>query len=90
MADLTALLLKEGYRSIKAMPDGMICGLQRQLFTTGLIVGLSADGYQRRYCYEHENDAARALAAWDGADDPSGPWIKEKPSDRIGPGATND
>lgn len=46
--------------------------------TTGLVVGLTASGYERRYCYEHEIDARKALASLDGAGHIGGPWIKCK------------
>ena len=78
----------EGYIYIKVMQDGTVCSLQKQLYTFGLVVGLDRAGYKRRYCYERGEDAREALVQWDGAGDPSGPWIKEKPSDRLGPGAT--
>jgi hypothetical protein len=91
MTDRRALLERlnaEGYVRCIVLPNGLIAGLYQQLYTTGLVVGLDGGGYQRRYCYEHKADAAAALDAWDGTGDPSGPWIKEKPSDRLGPGAT--
>lgn len=77
-----------GYTHIKAMQDGVRCAIQKQLFTVAIVVGLDKGGYKRRYCYEREQDAREALVQWDGSGDPSGPWIKEKPSDRLGPGAT--
>lgn len=57
---------------------GVACGIKRFNFTTALVVGLDALGYQRRYCYEYEFDACSALARWDGEGHPSGPWIKCK------------
>lgn len=80
-------LNENGYTHIKAMQDGTCCAIQRQLFTVGLFVGITRGGWQRRYCYEREYDAREALIQWDGTGDPPGPWIKEKPSDRLGPGA---
>lgn len=76
-----------GYFELKTMGDGTVCGLHHQLFTCALVVGLNETGYQRRYCYERARDALSALHGWNGTGDPSGPWIKEKPSDRLGPGA---
>lgn len=72
---------------------GQICALQDYLYSTGVLVGLMFDidqtcEYRARYCYEHHADAERALLTWDGTGDPSGPWIKEKLSGRLGPGAT--
>lgn len=78
-----------GYTRIKVMEGDILCGIQRQLFTWALVVGIDRVGYRRRYCYEREYDAREALVQWDGKGDPTGPWIKEKPSDRLGPGATS-
>lgn len=78
----------QGYEHVRQLPNGQWAGLQKMAFTTGLMVGLDEQEYQRRYCYEHETDAFVALAIWDGTGDPQGPWIKEKPGDRLGPGAT--
>jgi hypothetical protein len=85
---LIELLNREGYRPILVMPDGTLCGIMKQLFTVGLFVGLNDTGYSRRYCYENYEDAVASLLAWDWKGDPLGPWIKEKPGDRLGPGAT--
>lgn len=77
MSSLHAALHSLGYTELRVI-DGKLCGLQRFLFTTGLVVDLDADGYERRYCYERHEDAEAALAAWDGAGHPPGPWIKLK------------
>lgn len=91
MTDLRALLEKlnaEGYVRCIVLPTGEVAGLQQMLFTTGLFIGLTEYSWRTRFCYEHRNEAQKALDAWDGKGDPPGPWIKEKPSDRLGPGAT--
>lgn len=84
---LFAKLSLEGYRDCRRLPNGEVIGVMPQLFTFGLFVGLDEYGYKRRFCYESASDANYALAQWDGSGDPPGPWIKEKPSDRLGPGA---
>ena len=66
-----------GYTDLRTVA-GQQCGIYPFAFTFGLMVGLDAHGYSRRYCYEHEADARAALLAWDGAGHPSGPWIKVK------------
>lgn len=77
-----------GYDMVRKLPDGKFIGVTRMITTTGLFVGLTEDMYERRYCFEHYGDAATAFAEWNGVGDPPGPWIKEKPSNRLGPGAT--
>lgn len=76
-----------GYAFAKQLPSGEWLGVQKMLFTTGLFV-ITADGgsWRTRYCYEHSIDAILACMDWDGAGDPPGPWIKQKPEDRHGPG----
>ena len=83
---------EDRFEVLKTLPDGTRCGLHRMLFTTGLLVGISDDGmiYERRYCYPDWGAASVALTLWEGVGDPPGPWIKEKPSDRLGPGALNE
>lgn len=81
-----------GYSDIHLLPARGLCGIHKLMFTTGLVVGMDRYGYVGRYCYEHERDARAALAAWNGRDDPPGPWIKWKGEggERLGPGATGD
>lgn len=75
--NLHAILASEGYTDI-VDKGGSLCALGTFTFTTGLMVQLSPDGYGRRYCYEHADDARAALLAWGGMGHPSGPWIKCK------------
>lgn len=70
-------LEQEGYFNLREV-DGKMCGLYRFLFTTGLVVGIDAYGYQGRYCYSTTLEARDALTHWDGKGDPSGEWIKYK------------
>ena len=74
---LLTFLRSNGYSEFRRF-DGLCCGLQSFLYTTGLTVGLTWEGYERRYCYESAEDAAAALAAWDGRGHPAGAWIKVK------------
>ena len=67
----------QGYRGV-CQRDGQWCAIKRFNFTTAIVVGLEPAGYQRRYCFEHAEDAHQALAVWDGKGHPGGPWIKCK------------
>lgn len=78
-------ILNLGYSYARQLPDGTWLAVQRMLFTAGLFVDLSETGYRTRFCYEREIDALAALMTWDGRGDPPGPWIKEKPSNRLNP-----
>ena len=82
-------LTRDGYSNLRVI-DGKVCGLHVYLMTVGLVVGLNENGYERRYCYEHAQDACRALLSWDGRGHPSGPWIKCKGScgDLLNPALT--
>lgn len=88
LAEVVAELNAQGYTNFLRMPDGSLCGIMPQFLTTAIVCGLTDWGYSRRYCYEHKSQAVAALLGWDGVGDPPGPWIKEKPSERLGPGAT--
>ena len=67
----------EGYTDI-ALKDGQVCGLKPFVYTHAIVVGLRAAGYERRYCYEDEDEARAALKGWDGLEHPPGAWIKCK------------
>lgn len=78
-----------GYTEPKIMPDGTLAALGKQMYTTGIVVGIDEDGYAGRFCYTSHAVAATALREWDGIGDPPGPWIKYKGDggERLGPGA---
>jgi len=89
--DLKAYLETEGYYEIKEIPRKGLCGLQKFIFTTGLVIGMEEHGYYGRYCYSTESDALEALNKWDCEGDPVGPWIKYKgsPGERSNPEIDN-
>jgi hypothetical protein len=72
----------------RELPGQGLCGVQRFIFSCGLLTELTFDGYSydytRRYCYHLASHALEALRTWDGKGDPPGEWIKEKVSGRHG------
>lgn len=42
--------------------EGVICGIKLFNYTTAIDVGLDEAGYERRYCYEHKEEAQAALS----------------------------
>lgn len=78
-------LLAAGYMLPRQLPTGEWAALQKQLFTTGLFIVDSRHTWRTRWCYERKIDAMLALAKWDGKGDPPGPWIKQKPQERLNP-----
>lgn len=84
--ELRALMVND-FEAVRRLPTGELAGCRPQLFTTSLCVGVDDEAYRTRYCYERAEDAKAALTQWDGAGDPPGPWIKQKPEERLGPGA---
>jgi hypothetical protein len=78
-----------GYSDVKKLGNEW-AGILRQAFTVGLFVGLDAIGYRTRYCYPDLLSAKSALKEWDGKGDPPGPWIKQKPEERLNPNAARD
>ena len=81
--DLIAFLERNGYSNL-TMAAGILCALENFMFTTGLVVGLTWEGYSRRYCYGDRSDALRSLQQWSGRDHPAGDWIKVKGHDDSG------
>jgi hypothetical protein len=75
---LQRVIDQNGYSEPKQMADGTWCALLPFNFTWGLVVGLTTDCYERRYCYERQVEAWESLRAWDGNEHPPGPWIKAK------------
>lgn len=86
---LEAFLLSMGYTDLCMKPLIGWCGIQRFMFTGGLVIGFTEESYKGRYCYESIEEARECLKAWDGSGDPGGNWIKFKGAgeDRLGPGA---
>ena len=75
--ELLKFLASNRYTHMRQLGTKLV-GLLRFNFTVGLVVGLDWLGHDRRYCYEHAEEAVEALDAWDGHDHPDGPWIKCK------------
>lgn len=74
---MAKVIADNGYTEVRVLGE-QVCAVRRFNFTTAVVVGLRYEGYACRYCYEHWEDAEAALAIWDGAGHPSGPWIKCK------------
>ncbi len=71
--------IKEQYTHMKHISGKGMCGIQRLLFTTGLVVGIDNIGYEGRYCYNTHNEAVKALDSFTEDDIyPEGDWIKYK------------
>ena len=77
---------RDYYAPRKVLSTGEQAGISDYAYTAALVVGLCEGGYRTRYCYETRAQAEAALQAWDGTGDPPGPWIKQKPEERHGPG----
>lgn len=88
LKEMHELLHAHGYHAIKLLPSGQLAAILPMAFTFALCVGLDKHGYRTRYCYEKAEDALAAIVSWSGSGDPPGPWIKQKPEERLGPGAT--
>lgn len=76
--DIFQVVAENGYTEMREVEGHGWCGLLQFAFTWAIVVNLTPDCYERRYCYEHQVDAIRALTAWNGLKHPSGPWIKCK------------
>ncbi len=74
-----------GYSGARQLPTGEWVAVQSMLYTTGLFIVVDGLSWKTRWCYERAEDANVALTTWDGKGDPPGPWIKQKPEDRLNP-----
>lgn len=72
--ELTAL----GYLHPRRLESGEIAALTPMIYTVGLCIGLTADGYRSRFCYPDYQSAMKALDEWDGFGTPPGPYITQK------------
>ena len=71
-------LEQQGYFNLVQI-DGVWVGLHDYLTTRGLVVGLSAMSYERRYCYPDRASASAALSTYQNTSThPTGPWVKLK------------
>lgn len=90
MKPLPQLLAENGYTHLVEL-DGKLCGILAMAYTWAIVVGLTKDGRERRYCFERWADAVRSINEWDGTGHPPGPWLKVKgrfngePIDAINP-----
>ena len=80
-----ASILSLGYTHPRKLPTGEWAALQRYLYTTGIVIIEDEHSWRTRWCFEFAIEARKALDAWDGTGDPPGPWIKQKPEDRLNP-----
>lgn len=74
------------YSHVRYIEGQGYCGLQRFIFTVGLVYNINPDPddvmgnmFEGRYCYENHADALEALTDWSGEEDPQdNDWIKHK------------
>jgi hypothetical protein len=88
-SDPLAWVRSLGYGNPRRLPGAGICATKSMLFTGAIVVGIDAEGYAGRFCYESDAEALDALMSWDGSGDPPGNWIafKGQDGDRPGPGS---
>lgn len=67
-----------GFLEFKEIPGIGLCGIQKFMFTFGIISNLNEHSYEGRWCYVTLEEAQIALKHWDGTKDPLGMWIKYK------------
>ena len=63
------LALRTDYPTMRMLHDGTICALYPLLFTTSVVIGITRDSWERRYCYASPALAARAYHLLIGGDD---------------------
>lgn len=58
-----------GYREVRYV-NGMLCGIQRYMFTVGVCVDMDETGYAGRFCFDTWQNAYLFLEEWDGKTPP--------------------
>jgi hypothetical protein len=84
--DVIQFLESEGYELLFETKNYGLIGVNRFAFTWGILIGLTYEGYNRRYCYPSREECMigyAILKAQDTLDtpliDPADPyWIKRK------------
>lgn len=70
---------REDYSFVRVLPDGSIAGIDRLLFTTGLFLGITRTGYERRFCFaDHERALIELFKLQSEDDEPTG-WVARRP-----------
>lgn len=94
--EIKKILENDGYTHLREV-DGVICGLQRFMYTLGLMVNIHMEDifgkeystYEYRFCYPYEKaeEAVLALSVYKYGEDPILGWIKQKGAciDRTNP-----
>lgn len=84
-ADLAYLiwLVQQDHTNVKVLPNRRYAAVRQFMYTYAIIVGQIGDktAYDDRWCYHNANDAATALARWDGTGEPTG-WHRHPATGR--------
>lgn len=57
---------RDSYVTLKTLPDGRLCGVQRLIYHWTVHIDIHETGYEDRYCFYTRELAEKALAAWEG------------------------
>jgi len=68
-------VLSFGYDFLRIIPGQSLCGLQQQIYTFDLLIGIEPNGYNGRYTFEHLYQAIDAILTWSGDGRPGNDWI---------------
>jgi hypothetical protein len=71
--------LATNYERVRQLPDGSFAALSGLAFTTGVYLGVTRWGYERRYCFVSRAEALAALDALQSEDDEPAGWIARRP-----------
>jgi len=79
MSDLLEWL-RQQYPQVRELPDGSIAAVVPLLTTTGLILGLTRYGYERRFCFESHELAMQRFNELQSEDDEPAGWVARRPA----------
>jgi hypothetical protein len=75
-----------GFLDIRRLPDGSVAGVQPQVTTWSLVLGVTHWGWRYRFCYETLCDALAAFRSVQGESDIPDGWLACRPEVRVGKG----
>lgn len=77
-SNLMMFLESQGYTDLRELEDGTIAGMTRLMFTKAIVLGLTKDGWEYRYCYEDFGRASHEFAKIKTVDDVPSGWVARR------------
>lgn len=77
-AEAIAAAVQHDYLSTRVLPDGSVACLGDLMFTRAIILGVSREGYGRRFCFEDRVLASKRFAELSSEDDVPDGYVAQR------------